>query len=55
MKRVVLFMVMLGFISSSCNHRDKLSDNDLETKKSIELVVQQLFLAHMSEYERLEI
>jgi len=46
---------MLGFISFSCNHRDKLSENYLETKKSIDLVVQQLFLVHMSEFESLEI
>jgi hypothetical protein len=48
-------MLMLGFISSSCNHRDKLSENYLETKKSIDLVVQQLFSVHMSEFESLEI
>lgn len=47
-------MLMLGFVSSSCNHRDKLSENYLETKKSIDLVVQQLYLVQMSKYERLE-
>ena len=54
MIRVVIFIVMLGLISS-CNHRDKLSENYLETKKSIDLVVQQLFLVQMSKYESLEI
>lgn len=53
MKRVMVFMVMLGFISYSCIHRDKLSENYLETKKSIDLVVEQLFLVHVSEYEYL--